>query len=125
MTRFRSILVRLACVLAIVLPLSAIGVTSAYAATFTTLTLKNGWSNFAAGFRHAAVANVSGIVTLEGAISSAGTDPVAFTMPSGYRPSSDVYVPIDLCNVTKGRLFVAHSGVVTVQAAGGVFANAQ
>jgi len=125
MTRFRSILVRLACVLAIVLPLSAIGVTSAYATTFTTLTLSNGWHNASGGTRPGQVANVSGIVTLKGAIATAGTSPVAFTLPSAYRPSTAVYVPVGLCNATKGRLFIAHNGVVTVQAAGGVFANAQ
>jgi hypothetical protein len=37
----------------------------------------------------------------------------------------NVYVPVDLCNATKGRLQIAPSGVVTVVAEGGAFADAQ
>ena len=40
-------------------------------------------------------------------------------------PGDQVYVPVDLCNATNGRLFIQSSGVVTVQAEGGTFSNAQ
>ena len=48
----------------------------------------------------------------EGAIAS-GTSSVAFMLPSQFRPPKNAYVPIDLCNATKGRLFIQPSGVVT------------
>jgi hypothetical protein len=63
-------------------------------------------------------------VHFKGAIAS-GTSPVAFTLPAAFRPVTDVYIPVDLCNATKGRLFIQTSGAVTVQAEGGVFSNAQ
>ena len=121
----RSVLVRLIVVLAVLVPLPMLGAASAYASTYTALSLRNGWTNAPAGTNAAAVANISGVVTLRGAIATAGTNPVAFTLPSGFRPSTVVYVPVDLCNATRGRLYITHAGVVTVQAEGGVFANAQ
>jgi hypothetical protein len=35
-----------------------------------------------------------------------------------------VFVPVDLCNATNGRLQIEPTGVVTVQAEGGAFGNA-
>jgi hypothetical protein len=32
---------------------------------------------------------------------------------------------VDLCGATNGRLFIQHSGVVTVEAEGGTFSNAR
>jgi hypothetical protein len=32
---------------------------------------------------------------------------------------------VDLCNATNGRLSIQHNGVVTVEAQGGTFSNAQ
>lgn len=91
----------------------------------TALTLVNGWTNAPFSTANAAVINVNGIVHFKGAIAS-GTTGVAFTVPSTMRPSADVYLPIDLCNATKGRLYIAAStGVATVSAEGGTFSNAQ
>ncbi|HLX46698.1 MAG TPA: hypothetical protein VKS82_00015 [Streptosporangiaceae bacterium] len=98
---------------------------AAQPATFTTLTLKNGWTNAPFGTSNAAVSAINGIVHLKGAIATTGTNPVAFTLPSAFRPATAVYVPVDLCNATNGRLFIQHSGVVTVEAEGGTFSNAQ
>ena len=39
--------------------------------------------------------------------------------------STDVFVPVDLCNATKGRIHIVPSGVVDVEAEGGTFSNAQ
>ena len=36
-----------------------------------------------------------------------------------------MYVPIDLCSATNGRLQIAPDGTVTVEAEGGTFSNAQ
>jgi hypothetical protein len=41
------------------------------------------------------------------------------------RPSSDVYVPINLCASAKGRLYIAPTGVTTVQVEGGAWSSAQ
>ena len=40
--------------------------------------------------------------------------PVAFTLPPSYRPSTNVFIPVDLCNATNGRIDIASSGVVSV-----------
>ncbi|MCU1453591.1 MAG: hypothetical protein JWN46_1737 [Acidimicrobiales bacterium] len=90
----------------------------------TVLRLQNGWYTY---FRSSAAAalNVSGVVHLKGAIATSGTNPVAFTMPTALRPTRDVYVQVDLCNATNGRLWIKPTGVVTVQAESGAFSNAQ
>jgi hypothetical protein len=90
----------------------------------TALTLINGWKNAPFGTSKAAARKAAGIVHLQGAIAS-GTSAVPFVLPAAFRPTTDVYVPVDLCNATNGRLFIQPSGAVTVQAQGGVFSNAQ
>jgi hypothetical protein len=82
----------------------------------TPLTLTNGWTNYSTSTSVATVEEVTGIVQLRGAISTSGTNPVAFTLPAALSPATNVYVPVDLCDATKGRLFIQPSGVVTVQA---------
>jgi hypothetical protein len=113
------------CALGLTLPLGVLGATAAQAATFTPLTLQNGWTNAPFSTSKAAVANISGIVHFKGAIATAGTNAVPFRLPSAFRPATNVYVPVDLCDANTGRLFIQPSGVVTVQAEGGTFSNAQ
>lgn len=96
----------------------------ALAATFTPLTLQNGWTNAPFGTRPAAARTISGIVHLEGAVATTGANPVPFTLPAGFRPAKTVFVPVDLCNAANGRLQIEPTGVVTVQAEGGTFSNA-
>jgi hypothetical protein len=96
----------------------------AAAATFTDLALENGWTQAPAA-RKPSVSLVSGIVQFDGAMVTNAANAVAFTLPIGFWPPTNVYVPVDLCNATKGRLFIQPSGVVTVQAENGTFANAQ
>ena len=67
---------------------------------------------------------ISGIVRFKGAIATTGTNPVPFTLPAAFRPASVVFVQVDLCNATNGRLQIEPAGVVTVQAEGGAFSNA-
>jgi hypothetical protein len=92
---------------------------------FTALTLINGWVNAPFSTSNAAVRKINGIVHFKGAIATGGTNPVPFTMPAGFRPLTDVYVPVDLCNATNGRLHITLSGTVDVEAEGGTFSNAQ
>jgi hypothetical protein len=114
------------CAAAVTVPLvSAAGAQAATTTTFTPLTLVNGWTNYGSSTASAAVANISGIVHLKGAIKTKGTNPVAFTLPAGDRPATWVYVPVDLCNATNGRLIIRPSGVVRVEAEGAAWGNAQ
>jgi hypothetical protein len=94
------------------------------AGSFTPLALQNGWFNSPFGTAAPAVRTISGIVHLRGAIATSGTNPVPFTLPAAFRPASAVFVPVDLCTATNGRLQIEPTGVVTVQAEGGAFANA-
>src|SRR5580704_12011476 len=94
------------------------------ASSFTPLTLQNGWFNAPFGTSAPAVRTISGIVHLKGAIATSGTNPVPFTLPAAFRPASVVFVPVDLCTTTNGRLQIEPTGVVTVQAEGGAFSNA-
>jgi hypothetical protein len=87
-------------------------------ASFTALQLQPGWTEFDNLYRNAAVRVINGIVRFEGEIKTAGTNPAAFTLPAGFRPSTNVYVLINLCTGSIGRLHITPSGAVTVQAEG-------
>ena len=86
--------------------------------SFTKLKLRPGWTEFDSLYRKAAARVVGGIVHLEGEIKTAGTKLAAFTLPAGFRPSKDVYVLINLCTGSIGRLDIAPSGAVSVEAEG-------
>jgi hypothetical protein len=92
---------------------------------FTAVTLQNGWTNAPFGTRNVAVKNDGGTIRFEGSMATAGTNPVAFTLPVGFRPSTNTYVPIGLCNAKKGRLYIQSTGVATISEEGGGFSNAQ
>jgi len=70
-----------------------------------------------------AVRGISGVVHFKGTIATSGTNSVPFTLPANFRPGTNVFVPVDLCNATNGRLFIQHNGVVSVEAQD--FTNAQ
>jgi len=89
-----------------------------------TLTLINGWTNAPFGTSVAFVDTTGNTVHLKGAIATTGTNPVPFVLPSAFRPATDVYVAIDMCDATNGRLWIQHNGTVTVQAETD-FSNAQ
>src|SRR6266849_192953 len=91
---------------------------------FKLLTLINGWTNAPFVTSNAEAANVYGLVYFKGAIATSGTNSQPFTLPVSLRPVTNVYVPIDLCNATKGRLIIQTNGAVNVQAEG-AFSNAQ
>jgi hypothetical protein len=95
------------------------------ASSFTALTLQPGWTEFDNLYRKAAARVVGGIVHLEGEIKTAGTNPAAFTLPAGFRPSANVSVLINVCTGSIGRLDITPSGAVTVQAENNDFFLAQ
>lgn len=92
---------------------------------FKLLTLANGWTDTIFGTSKPEAENAYGIVYFKGAMSTAGTNATPFTLPAAFRPITNVYVPVDLCVATKGRLFIQTNGVVIVQAENGTFSNAQ
>jgi hypothetical protein len=91
---------------------------------FTTLTLLNGWTGGPFSTSIPAVNKSNGIVKFKGAMSTLGTNPVAFQLPAAMRPHAAVYITVDMCNATNGRLFIDTNGVATVQAETN-FSNAQ
>lgn len=123
MRKLRRAAVGILSALAVTLPLQFLIPAVAQAATLTPLTLKNGWTGTSFGTASPAVANISGIIHLRGAMAQ-GTNPVAFTLPKAFRPAAAVYVPVHLCDAHGGRLFIQPNGVVTVQAETS-FADAQ
>ena len=94
------------------------------ASGFTPLALKNGWKNAPYSTSKAAARVISGIVHLKGAITG-GASGFAFTLPPGFRPATNVYVPADLCNARNGRLDIHPNGAVSVEAEGGAFHQAR
>jgi hypothetical protein len=84
----------------------------------------NGWTNAPGGTRSAAATTIAGVVHLQGAIATAGSSAVAFTLPPQFRPSAHVYVHVDLCHATDGRLLIEPSGTVTVFDPAGGLVNA-
>jgi hypothetical protein len=100
-------------------------VSYAVSAKTALLTPVNGWVGGPFSTAEPAAAKINGIVYFRGAISASGSDPVAFRLPFMYRPSSDVYLPVDMCDASNGRLVINPDGFVTVQAEDGVFSNAQ
>ena len=91
---------------------------------FSNLTLENGWTGAPFYTSNPAFKNVAGVVRFKGAMATSGTSNVPFTIPSGSRPSKDVYVEVDLCDAAQGRLHITPAGAVTVESESG-FAAAQ
>jgi hypothetical protein len=81
---------------------------------YTPMTLINGFSMYSTTRAVAASAG-GGIVRLQGGIMTGGTTLSPFVLPVGFRPSANVYVPVDLCTANKGRLNITPDGSVTVQ----------
>jgi hypothetical protein len=92
-------------------------------AGFTGLALQNGWVGGVFATRTPGVRLISGIVHFRGAVGD-GSSTSLFTLPAGFRPPTTVYVAVDLCGSTKGRLIIQPTGEVSVQAENS-FADAQ
>jgi hypothetical protein len=92
------------------------GVSFVQSAAVTTLTPTNGWGATGFGTANPAAALIKGVVHFQGAVSaSSPSSTTVFTLPSSLTPSAAVYVPVDMCNATNGRLIIATNGQVTVQ----------
>jgi hypothetical protein len=91
-------------------------------ATFRPLTLRPGWGLQSVEYNPPGVAMVNGVVQLRGTIMTSGSDEHAFSLPAGFAPATDAYVPISLCGALKGRLYIQPNGVVRVQSATGLAA---
>jgi hypothetical protein len=90
----------------------------------TQLALINGWYNAPYSTSNAEVQTVSGIVHFKGAIASIASDSEPFVLPKAFRPKTDVYIPVDLCNAQNGRLYIQPSGDVYIQSENS-FTNAE
>lgn len=82
---------------------------------YTPLTLLNNWSHAPFNTRDVAVRVAKNNVQFQGAMAG-GSTAVAFTLPFGFRPNNNVYVPVALCDAEKGCLHIQPNGTVTVQA---------
>ena len=93
------------------------GASYALSATgFTPLTLGVGWINAPFTTRNAAISVSNGIVYLQGAIASTGTNLTnSFTIPVGFRPSTTVYVTADMFGAAPGRLQITPAGAVILE----------
>jgi hypothetical protein len=84
---------------------------------FKALTLLNGWTSE----YDPAVSISQGVVSFQGAIYTSGNKAEPFVLPPSYRPATNVYVPVTLCNgadgneIDNGRLIIQPNGVVNVQ----------
>jgi LDH2 family malate/lactate/ureidoglycolate dehydrogenase len=84
---------------------------------YTPLTLSNGWVG--APFSTVNPGTLvlgSDTIAFAGAVRTSGTNPVAFTLPASLAPGHNVYIPVDMCGATNGRLNISPSGVATIQA---------
>lgn len=90
---------------------------------FTNITLLNGWTAAPGETRYPGVSLVNGVVHMKGAIAG-GASAQAFKVPQGFRPITNVYVRVDLCNGEPGRILITPAGDGSVQAASS-FASAQ
>jgi hypothetical protein len=98
--------------------------------SYQTLTLGTGWDSGGYGTAAPAVelaGSLGETIQFSGAISTSSTNfnTLVFTLPPPYRPSTDVYIPVDMCGATKGRLYIQPSGMAFVEAENGTFSNAQ
>ena len=83
--------------------------------SFTALKLKNGWKNGPYGTAKASVRMVSGLVRFRGAVWTGGTSIEPFILPKGFRPGTELFVTVDMCGGSSGRLIIQPSGVVEVE----------
>ena len=95
------------------------------ASSFTPLTLQNNWTSTGLASARPAVRVISGIVQIEGDMYSNGINPVPFTLPARFRPAHNVVVKVALCGRDSGELIIGPGGQATVEAEGGIWANAQ
>jgi len=82
---------------------------------FTALSPVNGWVESEFNTSPPEAASIGGIVHFTGSLSS-GSSTTVFYLPTYLTPSTYVFVPVDLCGATNGRLIIYPTGAVLVQA---------
>jgi hypothetical protein len=84
----------------------------------TTVVTQNNWVLYGNGTRGVAVRNDNGVIRLQGAISTTASNGngLAFTLPTGFRPSATVYQRVDLVNAKKGRITITTDGSAWISA---------
>lgn len=76
-------------------------------------TLAGAWMNQGSPYLDAGYwKDKDGWVHLRGTIEGDATNTTAFTLPVGYRPPGDAYLPLTAENVNVGQLFITTAGVV-------------
>jgi hypothetical protein len=85
--------------------------------TWTALNLINGWHAYNGTRLPAYAIDSDNFVHLRGGMSTGGTNQAPFTLPVGFRPNHDVYIPANTVNGTTGRLDIHADGTVYVEAA--------
>jgi hypothetical protein len=115
--------VRLCCTLAALISFSVVSAYSAHAATYSKLALKNGWTNSPFSTRKRRREDNRRTRAPGGGDRKTGRarSPSRCRPPFGRR--RNVFVPVDLCNATNGRLIIEPTGV-TVDPEG-AFSDAQ
>jgi hypothetical protein len=91
------------------------GVSFVKSSPVTPLALINGWVSSNQGTANPAVTLVNGVVHFQGALSntsSSSNEP--FVLPANLAPSAPVFVPVDMCGDSSGRLEIATDGSVTL-----------
>jgi hypothetical protein len=100
------------------------GVSFVQSSAVTPLTPTNGWSATGFGTANPAAASIKGVVHFQGAISATSPSSAAvFVLPPSLTPSAEVFVPVDMCDATNGRLDIATTGQVTVEEEDGGTSN--
>lgn len=112
-------------VLAVSLTLAGVGGYRANAGqkklSFSPLTLQNNWTGGPFSTRQPQIAKGGGLIHLQGAVQQAGAfNATITTLDEKYRPSANVYVPVDLCNANNGRILIRPTGQVSVDGGPGV-----
>jgi hypothetical protein len=77
-------------------------------------TFQNGWSNYGSGLSTTAFyKDPLGVVRLKGVMSNAGNNSTACTLPPGYRPAQDLFLPTIGSGPTAGGIDIQPTGEVT------------
>ena len=78
----------------------------------------NSWVNYGSPYHNAAYSkNVHNVVRLRGVIKNGTDNQPAFTLPSGYRPASDLFFAVGTALGASGRIIVGSDGTVDPHAA--------
>jgi hypothetical protein len=82
---------------------------------FTNLSLINGWTGGCFGTGAPGVAiDAQGVVHMRGGMCTTGTSARPFILALRFRPTKDLFIAVDECNITTGRIHIEPTGDVIV-----------